>query len=418
MRSASETLNHMKRFDTVSKRLIENLYLTSNYYKSDEANVSAHERLDISWTQYAKLNYLAEILQRRNWLFNLKPSSERGMNKAASMRRNLSEKVHSLEELTGWHNESVYMFVEALFGTLITTGNGIILFLIFRRKLLGQSTNVFIFSLATADFLNGLFALPMGILSKIFRDEYAVYLCKGSMYILFMTKTTVAITIVMLTWDKVSFILQPTKSVITAGRCMFITSLIWFFSAAFNVWKIVLYTSDASNHNFSNYDHPDKVYLHTCSLSNRFTFLYDTMKIMDMSVSFVIPFIIIVGFLILLATKCFTELRERIIGYVKIVRLIVSLFTVMCVCHLPMEILTFLQNRSATTTSSFLQTFRTISLIYYTRGFWTLFIYGYFKHYVCRKQRIANANACQQNHLLQVPTGDNGDRTRESITSL
>ncbi|KAL3878931.1 hypothetical protein ACJMK2_031255, partial [Sinanodonta woodiana] len=119
-------------------------------------------------------------------------------------------------------------------------GNISIIVMICKRRLLGRTTNVFVFSFAIADSLSCCGAIPFNV--SVYLDRsMSVFLCKGYQYCNCISRTAISYTIALLTTEKVLNILQPTR-IITAGRCLFFISLLWFFSAAFNVWATVFYT--------------------------------------------------------------------------------------------------------------------------------------------------------------------------------
>ena len=64
------------------------------------------------------------------------------------------------EELAWW----AWLLVEVGVATVIVVGDVSLLMLFFTRKLLGQSTNILVFSVAVADLMTGLLVLPLDAL--------------------------------------------------------------------------------------------------------------------------------------------------------------------------------------------------------------------------------------------------------------
>ena len=56
------------------------------------------------------------------------------------------------------------MLVEVLVAAVIVVGDVSLLMLFFTRKLLGQSTNILVFSVAVADLMTGLLVLPLDVM--------------------------------------------------------------------------------------------------------------------------------------------------------------------------------------------------------------------------------------------------------------
>lgn len=285
---------------------------------------------------------------------------------------------------------NVIVFFEASTSVLLVVGNGFIIALIARRKLLGRSTNVFVFSIATADFLNGILSIPTHILFLVVSGDSTVYLCKCHKFVMYLTKTVVPYTILFMSAEKTMRVLCPTREIVTVARCMFFTSLWWFFSAAFNIWSVVLYTKGnvtIVNGNLPTYHIP------SCVLHTRFGNLQHAFLISDVLVIFVIPTFAVLVIYCVLVRNYFTVLRDRIVTYMYVIKLFIALFVIFLLCHVPLEIFTILDSRQTTfsllyTLSSYLAT-----SLYFTRGVWNLVIYAYFKHFVCRKRHFASVRA-------------------------
>lgn len=289
----------------------------------------------------------------------------------------------------------VIFLIDIIVCTLNLIGNSVVLVLICQRRLLGRTTNVSVFSLAMADTICCLGSIPYHLF-QVLNISMSVYLCKGYFYTLCISRTAVSYTIVLLTTEKIVNILRPSR-LITAGRCMFFISLMWFFSVAYNVWSIVFYTiyySNSTNEVLFNYH--IGLYGKRCFFSPRFDFLKPIFISLDLMVLFVLPMGILLIQFYLTVRKMHGNLKQRFETYCYIMRFLIFVFVVFAICHCPLEIATVVKN-SLRESSPSSDTFYDVSaLIYYTRGVLNLLIYGYFKQYVCKRRRrlsiAANAN--------------------------
>ncbi|XP_069128875.1 kappa-type opioid receptor-like [Argopecten irradians] len=285
---------------------------------------------------------------------------------------------------------NVIVFLEATMCVLIVIGNGFIITLIARRRLLGRSTNIFVFSIATADFLNGILSIPAHVLFLVVGGESTAYLCKCYKFVMYLTKTVVPYTILFMTAEKTMRVLCPTREIVTVARCMFFTSLWWFFSAAFNIWSVVLYTKGdiiIVDKDVPPYQIP------SCILNSRFVDLHTAFLVTDVIIIYVIPTVAILGIYCLLVRNYFTVLRERIITYFYVIKLFIALFVTFSLCHLPLEIFTFLDSGQRPFSFLYVVASNFAPSLYFTRGIWNLVIYAYFKHYVCRKRQFSSIRA-------------------------
>ncbi|XP_021346273.1 beta-1 adrenergic receptor-like [Mizuhopecten yessoensis] len=285
---------------------------------------------------------------------------------------------------------NIIVFFEASMCVLIVIGNGFIITLIARRRLLGRSTNIFVFSIATADFLNGILSIPAHVLFLVLGGDLTVYLCKCHKFVMYLTKTVVPYTILFMTAEKTMRVLCPTREIVTVARCMFFTSLWWFFSAAFNIWSVVLYTKgtvSVSDTEAPTYQIP------SCVLNSRFIDLHTAFLLTDVIIIFVIPTLAIFGLYCVLVRNNFTVLRERILTYFYVIKLFIALFVTFVLCQLPLEIFTFLDSRRKPFSLIYVLASHFATSLYFTRGVWNLVIYAYFKHYVCRKRQFSSIRA-------------------------
>lgn len=284
-------------------------------------------------------------------------------------------------------------------------GNVAVLVLICKRKLLGRTTNVFIFSLAMADVVCCLGAIPYSLHIAVGK-VMSVYLCKSYFYAMCVSRTAVAYTVILLTTEKILNILHPARF-ITAGRCMFFISLVWFFAAAYNVWTVVFYTiydSEQITYRELLMDSERSLYGRRCFFSRRFDSLRNVFLTLDFLVMFVIPCAVLASECCVIVRKQHGSFKQRFETYYYIMRFIFFIFVVYITCHTPFEIATL--TSSGIVVNEDMDTFYKASqTIFYTRGVCFLVVYVYFKQYVCRRNRLRNAQHSQSNQKshLELP---------------
>jgi len=272
-------------------------------------------------------------------------------------------------------------------------GNITVLILICKRRLLGRTTNVFIFSLAMADAICSIWAIPYNYHLAIGKSM-SVYLCKTYFYALCVSRTAVAYTVILLTTEKILNILHPSRF-ITAGRCMFFITLVWFFSSAYNIWAVVFYTiydSDTITADELLSESGRIMYGKSCFFSHRFNSLRMIFMSLDLCILFILPCAVLALECCVIVRKQHGSIKQRFETYFYIMRFIFFIFVVYMLCHTPFEIAT-LAKSGLRGENDGVNTFYEISTtIYYTRGLFFLVVYMYFKQYVCRRNKLKNAN--------------------------
>ena len=122
---------------------------------------------------------------------------------------------------------------------------------------------------------------------------------------------------------------------LSPGRCLFFSSLTWFFAAAYNIWSMVLYATV-----YARSEPLGRFQVAFCFISQRFLYLYDFFVALDFLVTFLLPSLgALLMFLLLVLKKTPREQPGRL--YKSSRSIVVFTFAVfMCfvVCHLPMEI--------------------------------------------------------------------------------
>lgn len=283
-------------------------------------------------------------------------------------------------------------------------GNVAVLVLICQRKLLGRTTNVFVFSLAMADVICCLGAIPYSLHMAMNRIM-SVYLCKTYFYAICLSRTAVAYTVILLTTEKILNILHPARF-ITAGRCMFFISLVWFFSAAYNVWTVVFYTIydyDKITYRELLVNSERSMFGRRCFFSRRFHSLKDVFLTLDFLVMYIIPCAVLATECCIIVRKQHGSIKQRFETYYYIMRFIFFIFVVYISCHTPFEIATLTNDGISTVSKDMDIFYKASTTIYYTRGVCFLAVYVYFKQYVCRRNRLRNAqNNAQNNQKAQL----------------
>ncbi|KAK7097096.1 adenosine receptor A3-like [Littorina saxatilis] len=322
-------------------------------------------------------------------------------------RKNIEWDVSRLEggeELAWW----AWLFVEVGVATVIVIGDVSLLMLFFTRKLLGQSTNILVFSVAVADLMAGIMVLPLDVLQRTL-SETSGYMCKSYFYFSNVSKTAMVYTVTMLALERIMAALSTTNRILSPGRCLFFSSLTWFFAAAYNIWSVVLYDTRLVGQlhelkgdlaedvrkgavawgvrggviaaNFSS---------HVCFASTRFQTLVQIFVVLDFFVTFLFP---VVGSVVLFTVfwKGREALRQPGRPYRSSTSVIIFTFALLVsfvLCHFPLEVVALhVQSHDVSAHQDEFLAYKVCQLMSFTRGFWDVFIFGVFRHYVCRKER-------------------------------
>nr|KAG5706254.1 hypothetical protein BaRGS_019581 [Batillaria attramentaria] len=305
------------------------------------------------------------------------------------------------EEFAWW----AWLLTELGVATVIVIGDVSLLMLFFTRKLLGQSTNILVFSVAVADLMTGLLVLPLDVLQRLL-GETSGYMCKSYFYFSNVSKTAVIYTITMLAMERIMAALSTAFRILSPGRCLFFSSLTWFFAAAYNIWSVVLY--DTQHVQFVRALHEagesagvvdwsviegvgPNYSAHVCFSSTRFQQLVDVFVVLDFAVTFVAP-VMVSGFLFAVFWRQRGQVRAPGRPYRSSTSVIVFTFALLVsfvTCHVPLEVVALAVDKHDVDGSNGgdFRVYKACQLVSFTRGFWDLFIFGVFRHYVCRKER-------------------------------
>jgi len=94
-------------------------------------------------------------------------------NQSESKYLNLT--FNESHQISFWNYEKIaFIFMESVVAILAMLGNILVIIVFFRERKLRRKTNYYIISLATADFLVGLLALPFAIFWVIKKHKFFV----------------------------------------------------------------------------------------------------------------------------------------------------------------------------------------------------------------------------------------------------
>lgn len=236
-------------------------------------------------------------------------------------------------------------------------------------------------------------------------------MCKSYFYFSNVSKTAVIYTVTMLAMERIVAALSTTFRILSPGRCLFFSSITWFFAAAYNIWSVVLYDtrlvhSPGGAHvvqgmeevrreavawgvrggvigsNYSSY---------VCFSTTKFPRLVGAFVVLDFFVTFFIP---VAGCAAMFGV--FWRKRESVRApgrpyrsSTSVIIFTFAIFISFLICHLPLEMaaLVHVQKRDLSSRRDEFLLYKVCHLMSFTRGFWDVFIFGVFRHYVCRKER-------------------------------
>lgn len=253
-------------------------------------------------------------------------------------------------------------------------------------------------------------------------NDESGYMCKSYFYFSNVSKTAVIYSVAMLAMERIFAAISTTFRILSPGRCLFFSSLTWFFAAAYNIWSVVLYdirrlrsahahtdvetgsgvsaaeggteeeSSMTSSSAFSWFSYSrGSSSAYVCYSSSRFEYLTDIFVVLDFLVTFLAP---VLAAYILFGVFWKNRKAVRAPGrpYRSSTSVIVFIFALL-VCftfsHVLIEVVTLVMRKRGLTKaeSGDLKLYKASQLLSFTRGFWDVFIFGMFRHYVCRKER-------------------------------
>ena len=122
-------------------------------------------------------------------------------------------------------------------GLLTIVGNGIVLWLIFRKRSLRTISNLFLTSLAAADFLVGLFTDPVWIVIRFLGYHYSnkTYIetfGRSIDYVWIHTTVATTFNLCCVSLDRYVAIIHPLRyhDFLTNRRCYLLIASVWFMS--------------------------------------------------------------------------------------------------------------------------------------------------------------------------------------------
>jgi hypothetical protein len=108
---------------------------------------------------------------------------------------------------------------------------------------------------------------------------------------------------------------------------------------------------------------------------------------------FFVPCFSVFVIFMILVQKYFTVLKERIITYFFVVKLLLALYTVIIVCQFPLEVIVILDNTKPNVSTSWTLLVNCAVLFSFSRGIWNVCIYCYFRHFFSKKRHLATIRA-------------------------
>lgn len=126
---------------------------------------------------------------------------------------------------------------------LIVVENGLVIYLMYRRKALRTLTNMFLASLALSDLLSGLVGFPLLVLCV---EWGIIRVCVFSTIVFRFTAISSVCHVLVIACDRYIAIVHPLKHdfLVTKWRAITATSFVWLFSLAASVIQLSWYGLD------------------------------------------------------------------------------------------------------------------------------------------------------------------------------
>jgi len=129
--------------------------------------------------------------------------------------------------------KTLFVVMNSIFGLATVAGNGIVIVVICRTKLLRFQSNLFILSLTVGDFLVGLLINPLYIaivLLNVWVEEDPLFKLENYLWIQSLTVTTFSLCSISI--ERYFAISRPFRynQILTKRRCCFVIALLWLLS--------------------------------------------------------------------------------------------------------------------------------------------------------------------------------------------
>ena len=123
---------------------------------------------------------------------------------------------------------------------LIVIVNGLVIFLIHKKKTLRTKTNMFLTSLALSDLMSGLVGIPLLVICSVSTD---INVCVSSVIFIRFTAVSSVCHVLLIACDRYIFIIYSMKyySLVTKGRAIVSIITIWLFSVIVSIIQMSWY---------------------------------------------------------------------------------------------------------------------------------------------------------------------------------
>ena len=154
--------------------------------------------------------------------------------------------------------------LSAFICTLIVVANGLVVYLIYRKKTLRSITNMFLTSLAFSDLISGLVGFPL--LIRCLQSNIVIVCVSSTIFYRFTAISSIC-HVLLIACDRYIAIVYPLKQsyIVTKWRAIGATSFVWLFSFASSVIQLSWYSLDeASLTDYEETEDYDVKYSKTC----------------------------------------------------------------------------------------------------------------------------------------------------------
>ena len=178
---------------------------------------------------------------------------------------NISSSSNSTETVEDepFSSSSLTVFL-AFICAFIVVGNGIVVYLIYRKKTLRSLTNMFLTSLAFSDLISGLVGFPLLIRCL---QSNILNICVSSTIFYRFTAISSICHVLLIACDRYIAIVHPLKHsyIVTKWRAIGATIFVWLFSIASSVIQLSWYSIDETSlTNYKETENLDVKYSKTC----------------------------------------------------------------------------------------------------------------------------------------------------------
>ena len=231
--------------------------------------------------------------------------------------------------------------------------NACVIYFICGQKKSRTTPNVTMVSICVSDILLCLFVMPTYIAMARHRgletpENFAPFLCKFNRYIWYWCKSVIVYSVLAMACDRYAKFFKPHQTDSMSGRFIFFLSFIWFFSAAYNIWEIILsFSKTVLIQDLNRQGSEVNVSFRICVTTGRYQYLDDGFLVIDLVVLFLLPVCVIIT---LYGIVCHRVLkpdermnRPRVVAKRRVI-LSVLLLLLFILCQLPHEVVEILRH--------------------------------------------------------------------------